>query len=40
MSNDNIRKLMGDDFKMRPIDYVITFVAGATLGAIAFFALS
>jgi len=25
---------------MRPIDYVITFVAGATLGAIAFFALS
>lgn len=36
----DIRKLMGDDFRMRPIDYILTAAAGAALGLIAFFALS
>lgn len=36
----DIRKLMGDDFRMRPIDYVISAAAGIALGVFVFFALS
>lgn len=36
----DIRKLMGDDFRMRPIDYAITIAAGIALGVLTFFALS
>ena len=36
----DIRKLMGDDFRMRPIDYVIAIAAGVAIGVLTFFALS